>query len=311
MTMNTHEMPTPSNGRMTMPTEHRELMQQHLRDENLPEAVMPACPINKVLKGQKALVTGANSGIGQAVALALAHAGADVVVNYVSRPEAAEVVVREAARCGANVYAHRANVAKEDEVQAMFKKMIQEFGTIDILVNNAGLQKDATIDQMSLADWQFVLDVNLTGQFLCSREAIREFKRRGVRKEVSCAAGKIICMSSVHEVIPWAGHVNYAASKGGVMLMMKSIAQEVAPHRIRVNSIAPGAIRTPINTDAWATPEAYNSLMKLVPYKRIGESEDIGRTAAWLASDEADYITGTSIFVDGGMTLYPGFEAGV
>src|SRR5216110_4121206 len=149
----------------------------------------------------------------------------------------------------------------------MFKKMIQEFGTIDILVNNAGLQKDGPIDQMSLADWQFVLDVNLTGQFLCSREAIREFKRRGVRKDISCAAGKIICMSSVHEVIPWAGHVNYAASKGGVMLMMKSLAQEVAPQRIRVNSISPGAIRTPINREAWETPEALNSLYKLIPMK--------------------------------------------
>ncbi len=225
-----------------------ELMRRHLRDENLPEAVMPACPINKVLKGQKALVTGANSGIGQAVALALARAGADVVVNYVSRPEAAEGVVKEAMRCGANVYAHQADVRKEDQVQAMFKKMIQEFGTIDILVNNAGLQKDARIEDMALADWQFVLDVNLTGQFLCAREAIREFKRRGIRKEVSCAAGKIICMSSVHEVIPWAGHVNYAASKGGVMLMMKSIAQEVAPHRIRVNPSTwkPGARPKPI-----------------------------------------------------------------
>jgi glucose 1-dehydrogenase len=163
---------------------------------------------------------------------------------------------------------------------------------------------------MSLADWQFVIDVNLTGQFLCSREAVREFKRRGVRKDVSCAAGKIICMSSVHDRIPWAGHVNYAASKGGVMLMMKSIAQEVAPFRIRCNSICPGAIRTPINTSAWETPEAYRELLKLIPYKRIGEPEDIARTAVWLASDEADYITGTNIYVDGGMTLYPGFEAG-
>ncbi|MBI5385594.1 MAG: SDR family oxidoreductase [Verrucomicrobia bacterium] len=285
-------------------------MRDHLRAENLPQAVMPAPPINKVLRGQKALVTGANSGIGKAVAIALAHAGADVVVNYVSRPEAAEEVVQEATHCGAEAYAHRADVRKEDEVQAMFKTMIQEFGTIDILVNNAGLQKDAPIDQMTLADWQFVLDVNLTGQFLCSREAIREFKRRGIRKEVSCAAGKVICMSSVHEVIPWAGHVNYAASKGGVMLMMKSIAQEVAPHRIRVNSVAPGAIRTPINMEAWGTPEAYRELMKLIPYKRIGEPEDIGRAAVWLASDDSDYIHGATIFVDGGMTLYPGFETG-
>ncbi len=292
------------------PCGHEELMRQHLRDENLPEAVMPAPAINRVLKGQKALVTGANSGIGKAVALALARAGADVVVNYVSRPEAAEEVVGLAAQCGANVYAHRANVAREEEVQAMFKKMIQEFGTIDILVNNAGLQKDAPIDQMTLGDWQFVLDVNLTGQFLCTREAIREFKRRGIRKQVSCAAGKVICMSSVHEVIPWAGHVNYAASKGGVMLMMKSVAQEVAPHRIRVNSVCPGAIRTPINMEAWGTPEAYRELMKLIPYKRIGEPDDIGRAVVWLASDDSDYIHGASIFVDGGMTLYPGFETG-
>lgn len=293
-----------------MSRQEEDLMQQHLREENLPAAVLPACPINRVLKGQTALVTGANSGIGQAVALALAQAGADVVVNYVSRPDAAEAVVKEGLRCGANIYAHQANVANEAEVQAMFRKMFQEFGTIDILVNNAGLQKDAPIDQMSLADWQFVLDVNLTGQFLCSREAIREFKRRGVRKEVSCAAGKIICMSSVHEVIPWAGHVNYAASKGGVMLMMKSIAQEVAPHRIRVNSVCPGAVRTPINMEAWGTPEAYRELMKLIPYKRIGEPDDIARAAVWLASDESDYIHGASIFVDGGMTLYPGFETG-
>lgn len=293
-----------------LPDDMHDLMNGHLREEGLPEAHMPAMPVSQVLKGQKALVTGANSGIGQAVALSLARAGADVVVNYVSRPEAAEAVVRDIIAHGGNAYAHRANVAKEEEVEGMFQKMIQEFGTIDILVNNAGLQKDAPIDQMSLADWQFVLDVNLTGQFLCSREAIREFKRRGIRKEVSCAAGKIICMSSVHEVIPWAGHVNYAASKGGVMLMMKSIAQEVAPHRIRVNSVCPGAVRTPINMEAWGTPEAYRELMRLIPYKRIGEPDDIGRAAVWLASDDSDYIHGASIFVDGGMTLYPGFETG-
>ena len=134
--------------------------------------------------------------------------------------------------------------------------------------------------------------------------------RRGVRPEVSCSAGKILCVSSVHEVIPWAGHVNYAASKGGLMLMMKSLAQEVAPYRIRVNSICPGAIRTPINMQAWDTPQAYNELMKLIPYKRIGEPEEIGRAAVWLASDYADYVHGISLFVDGGMTLYPGFETG-
>jgi glucose 1-dehydrogenase len=289
---------------------HEQLMRQHLREENLPQAIIPSCPINKILKGQKALVTGANSGIGQAVAVALAQAGADVVVNYVSHPEAADATVKEISSQGVNAYAHQADVSREDQVQGMFRKMIQEFGTIDILVSNAGLQRDSPIDDMTLADWQLVINVNLTGQFLCAREAIREFKRRGIRPEISVAAGKIICMSSVHEVIPWAGHVNYATSKGGVMMMMKSIAQEVAPWRIRVNSICPGAIRTPINTQAWSTPEAYRKLMKLVPYKRIGEPNDIGHTAIWLASDYSDYIQGASIFVDGGMTLYPGFETG-
>src|SRR5437868_4303654 len=295
---------------MPMSVQEEDLMQQHLREENLPEAVMPAPRINKVLRGQKALVTGANSGIGKAVAEALAHAGADVVVNYVRGDDAAEETVKAASHCGSHVYAHRADVSNEEDVREMFAQMMREFGTIDILINNAGLQADAPFDQMSLAQWNKVIGVNLTGQFLCAREAVREFKRRGVRKEISCAAGKIICMSSVHEVIPWAGHVNYAASKGGVMLMMKSIAQEVAPHRIRVNSVCPGAVRTPINMEAWGTPEAYRELMKLIPYKRIGEPDDIGRAAVWLASDDSDYIHGTSIFVDGGMTLYPGFETG-
>jgi glucose 1-dehydrogenase len=281
-----------------------------MQEETLPEVVMPACPILKVLKGQKALVTGANSGIGKAVATALGHAGADVMVNYVSDAEAAEDVAREIGRCGSRALAHQADVSDERQVQAMFERICHEFGTIDILVANAGLQRDAPFDQMTLQQWNTVLAVNLTGQFLCCREAVREFKRRGVVRDVSCAAGKIICMSSVHETIPWAGHVNYAASKGGVMLMMKSIAQEVAPYRIRVNSIAPGAIRTPINTAAWSTPEAYADLMKLIPYNRIGEPDDIGRAAVWLASDDADYITGITLFVDGGMTLYPGFEAG-
>jgi glucose 1-dehydrogenase len=219
-------------------------------------------------------------------------------------------VAAEIEKYGSRAFVHQADVSSEEEVKSMFQKMIEEFGTIDILINNAGLQKDAPLDEMTIDQWNTVINVNLTGQFLCAREAVREFKRRGVVPEVSCAAGKIICMSSVHEIIPWAGHVNYAASKGGVMLMMKSIAQEVAPYRIRVNSIAPGAIRTPINTDAWQTPEAYEALMTLVPYKRIGEPEDIGRAAVWLASDHADYINGISLVVDGGMTLYPGFAAG-
>lgn len=288
-------------------------MSQFVRDaqvDELPDVVMPACPVVKILKGQRALVTGANSGIGRAIAIALGEAGADVVVNYRAGDDAALEVVERASHCGSKCYAHKADVSNEAEIKEMFARMYKELGTIDILINNAGLQKDSKFEDMTLDQWNTVIGVNLTGQFLCTREAVKEFKRRGVRKEISCAAGKIICISSVHDVIPWAGHVNYAASKGGVMLMMKSIAQEVAPFRIRCLSICPGAIRTPINTDAWKTPEAYKDLMKLIPYKRIGEPEDIGQAAVWLASDYADYITGTNLYIDGGMTLYPGFEAG-
>ena len=284
--------------------------ESYYRAESLPKPMMPACPTQRMLAGQKALVTGASTGIGKAIALALGEAGADVIVNYVSGEEAAQAVVEAITAQGCQAHAVRADVSNEEQVQAMFAEMISRFGTIDILVNNAGLQQDAPFHELTLAQWNKVISVNLTGQFLCSREAVREFRRRGVVPEVSCAAGKILCISSVHEVIPWAGHVNYAASKGGVMLMMKSIAQEVAPLRIRVNSIAPGAVRTPINTEAWKTPEAYAELMKLVPYKRIGEPEDIGRAAVWMASDYADYINGVTLFIDGGMTLYPGFETG-
>jgi glucose 1-dehydrogenase len=278
--------------------------------EKYPKAQLPTAKIPVLLKGQKALVTGANSGIGKAVAIALGQAGADVVVNYVRGDEAAKEVVDAIKATGAKAYAHLADVSKEDQVQAMFKKMYEEFGTIDILVNNAGLQQDAALVDMTLQQWNTVIGINLTGQWLCAREAAKEFLRRGVKPDVSVAAGKIICMSSVHDVIPWAGHVNYASSKGGIMMMMKSMAQELAPHRIRVFSVCPGAIRTPINTEAWTTPEAYSDLMKLVPYNRIGEPEDIASVTVMLASDLADYVNGINVYVDGGMTLYPGFEAG-
>jgi len=264
----------------------------------------------KPLKNQKALVTGANSGIGEACALALGAAGADVVVNYHSNPEEAERVVASIQQRGSKAIAFRADVSREDDVQRMFAEILQQFGTIDILVNNAGLQRDASFHEMTLEQWNTVIATNLTGQFLCAREAVREFLRRGVVPEVSSAAGKIICMSSVHEVIPWGGHVNYAASKGGVMLLMKSMAQELAPKKIRINSIAPGAIKTAINRAAWETPAAEAELLKLIPEGRVGVPEDVARTAVWLASDASDYVTGTTLFVDGGMTLYPGFATG-
>jgi glucose 1-dehydrogenase len=264
--------------------------------------------MNRKLEGQVALVTGASSGIGAGVAKALALEGASVVVNYSSSPDKAAKILEEIQLAGGTGITIKADVSNEKEVLSMFEETVKNFGTVDILVNNAGLQKDNKFHEMSLEEWNRVIGINLTGQFLCAREAIKEFLKRGVVPSRSKAAGKIICMSSVHEVIPWAGHANYAASKGGVMMLMKSIAQEYAPMKIRVNSIGPGAIRTPINHAAWQTPESYKQLLKLIPQKRIGEVEDIGSAAVWLASDDSDYVNGITLFVDGGMLLYPGFE---
>ncbi|MGE5655817.1 MAG: SDR family oxidoreductase [Actinomycetota bacterium] len=263
-----------------------------------------------LLKDQKALVTGASSGIGEAVARYLAKAGASVAVNYHSEAEAAQKIVDDIKAAGGEAVAIGADVSKEDEVKAMFSQIFKEFGTLDILVNNAGLQKDSPLTEMTLEHWNLVIGINLTGQFLCAREAAKEFLRRGVQPHISSAAGKIICMSSVHEVIPWAGHVNYAASKGGIHMMMRSLAQELAPHQIRVNSIAPGAIKTPINRAAWGTESAEEKLLTLIPAGRVGEVEDIAKAALWLASDDSDYVNGATLFVDGGMTLYPGFATG-
>ncbi|WP_328941393.1 SDR family oxidoreductase [Streptomyces sp. NBC_00250] len=271
-----------------------------------PQGVIPA----RLLHGQKALVTGANSGIGKATAIGLGRAGADVVVNYVAGREAAEEVVEEIASFGVRAAAYEADVSQEDQVTAMMDRMVKEFGTVDILVANAGLQRDARLTEMTLAQWQKVIDVNLTGQFLCAREATKEFRRRGVVPEVSRAAGKIICMSSVHQIIPWAGHVNYASSKGGVQMMMQTLAQELAPEKIRVNAVAPGAIKTPINRAAWETAEARQDLLRLIPYDRIGDPEDIANAVVALSSDLMDYVVGTTLYVDGGMTLFPGFATG-
>ena len=266
--------------------------------------------MDQPLRGQKALVTGSSSGIGEGIARALAAAGAAVAVNYSGNAAGAARVVDELRGAGAEARAIRADVAREADVEAMFAEVLGAWGRLDILVNNSGVQRDAPLTEMTLEQWKTVLGVNLTGMFLCTRAAARAMIRQGPDRARSRAAGKIVCISSVHEVIPWAGHVNYAASKGGVRLFMQSVAQELAPHRIRVNSIAPGAIQTPINRAAWETPEALRSLLTLIPYGRIGVPEDIGQTAVWLASDAADYVHGQTIFVDGGMTLYPEFARG-
>lgn len=261
------------------------------------------------LHRQVAVVTGAGSGIGKAAALALAGSGAAVVVNDLAADSpAVRAVIAEIEAAGGRAIAVGGDVSREADVQALFARAVEAFGTVHILVANAGIQSDAPFVEMTLAQWQKVIDVNLTGQFLCAREAAREFKRRIVPPEVSRAAGKIICMSSVHQAIPWSGHVNYAASKGGVALLMTSLAQELAPDHIRVNSIAPGAIRTPINHRAWDAPQALDDLIRLIPYGRIGEPDDIANAVVWLASDESDYVHGATLVVDGGMMLYPGFR---
>jgi glucose 1-dehydrogenase len=264
----------------------------------------------EILKDQIALVTGASSGIGAGIARTMGTAGAKVIVNFSSSEDAANEVVKQIKDAGGEAFAVKADVSNEDQVVSMFKTISDKYGTIDILINNSGVQKDSEFLNMTLKQWQTVIGINLTGAFLCAREAAKEFVRRGVVAERSRAAGKIVFVSSVHEVIPWAGHVNYAASKGGIMLLMKSMAQELAPHKIRVNSIGPGAIKTRINRAAWETPEAEAELLKLIPYNRVGVPEDIGSVAVWLASDASDYITGTTIFADGGMLLYPGFATG-
>jgi glucose 1-dehydrogenase len=288
----------------------REANNRNLNDQPSSEEKGMSVFRSDALRGQRALVTGGSSGIGAAVCRALAAAGARVVVNYLSNREEADLLVNEIVADGGEAIAIQADVSREDDVQRMFGEMIGEWGSIEILVANAGIQRDAPFHEMTLEQWDMVMRVNLTGQFLCAREAVREFNRRGLMPEVSRSTGKIISMSSVHDVIPWAGHVNYAASKGGLMMFIKSLAQEVAHQRIRVNAISPGAIRTNINRRAWETPEAEAELLRLIPYERIGDPMDVGQVAVWLASDASDYVTGTTIYVDGGMTLYPGFREG-
>jgi len=259
------------------------------------------------LDKQVALVTGASSGLGYAAAEALAAAGAAVVVNYNSHAEPAEELAGKIRDQGGQAIAVGGDVSQEADVDKLFETAVNTFGALDILVANSGLQKDAPIAQMSLDDWRKVIDVNLTGQFLCARAALRQFALQGPRPWVSRANGKIIHMSSVHQLIPWAGHANYAASKGGVDLLMRTIAQEVGEQRVRVNGIAPGAIRTAINEKA-TQGDAEANLLKLIPYGRVGDPADVANAIVWLASDASDYVHGTTLFIDGGMSLYPEFR---
>lgn len=265
---------------------------------------------NRKLEKQTALVSGSSSGIGQAIAIAMAKEGANVVINYHSDEDGAKKTLDEIEKAGAKAIIVQADISKEPDVLRMFKETYLHFETIDILVNNAGIQRDNKFTEMTLKDWQQVMDTNVTGQFLCAREAAKQFCKTGIVKGRSLAAGKILFISSVHSIIPWAGRANYTAAKGAETMLMKTLALELAPDKIRVNSIAPGAIKTNINREVWSDPAQAADLLKLIPYRRIGEPEDVARVATWLASDDADYITGATIFVDAGMTLYPSFAHG-
>ena len=256
------------------------------------------------LTGQAAIVTGASSGLGRASAIAFAKAGAKVAVNYNSSADKAHEVVEAIEQAGGEAFACRADTSDEAAVLKLFDETVERYGGVDIVFANAGMQKDAAYADLTLEDWKRVIDVNLTGQFLVSREAVRRFRKQGDRG-FSRAIGKILFMSSVHEVIPWAGHANYAASKGGSGMLMRTLAQEIAGDRIRVNGIAPGAIATEINEDATADQD---KLLELIPYGRIGDPEDVARAALFLVSDAADYIVGSTLTIDGGMSLYPGFR---
>jgi NAD(P)-dependent dehydrogenase (short-subunit alcohol dehydrogenase family) len=255
------------------------------------------------LRARRALVTGANSGIGEATALKLAEAGADVVVNYLGGPDAAEAVAAAVHTMGRRSFAIRADISDAGQVAGMMTRMVQEWGGIDLLVNNAGVDgRTAVAWEAEPEVWRKVIDVNLFGTFLCCREALRLM--------VPQRAGVIVNMSSVHEVIPWSGFSAYAASKAAVSMLTKTLAQEAAPHGVRVLALAPGAIRTPINSNVWGDPAGLADLTKKIPMARLGEPAEVARMVAVLASDFASYATGTTVFVDGGMTDFADFAHG-
>lgn len=259
------------------------------------------------LDSQTALVTGASTGIGAACAVAFARAGADVAINYRASEREAQTTKKQCEREGVKAELFQADVSDPVQTQAMFARVLEVFGRLDILVANAGMQIDKPFVDLTAQDWQTVLAVNLSGQFYSAQQAARIFIGQGVTPEFSKAAGKIIHMSSVHDRIPWPGHCNYAASKGGIKMLMTSTALELAKYKIRVNALAPGAIRTAINQQVWRDDRERDKLLEIIPYQRLGEPDEVAKAAVWLASDDADYITGTTLYIDGGMTLYPSF----
>lgn len=259
--------------------------------------------LNIDLTGKRALVTGANSGIGEAVALALAEAGASVAINYISRPEDAERVAAKVRDHGGKALAIKADISDAEQVAAMFATIDREWDGIDILVNNAGIDGARALGwEADITRWRQVIDVNLVGAFQCCREAMRRM--------VANKSGVVLNMSSVHEMIPWSGYTAYAASKAGLSMLTKTLALEAAPHGVRVLAIAPGAIKTPINSSVWGNPTQLADLNDKIPMARMGTPPEIARMAVVLASDVASYATGSTVYIDGGMTNFADFAHG-
>lgn len=252
--------------------------------------------------GQVALVTGANTGIGKEIAFALGKAGASIVVNYLELEAQALEVVNRLRSFGCKAAGYRADVADELQVSAMFDFIGQEFGRLDILVNNAGIEQSSPLSEMSLAQWQKVLDVNLTGQFLCIREAVKMFKSGQISKS-QAVRGKIVCISSIHESVAWAGNCNYAVSKAGVGMLVKSAALELAGLGIRINAVAPGVIRTRLTEAALGSSAMESRILDLIPSGRVGTPADVAEAVLWLCSERSDYVHGVTLYVDGAMHL--------
>lgn len=254
-----------------------------------------------LLEGRKAIVTGGSSGIGKATAVRLGAEGASVCVNYYADAESddAQAVVEAITKAGGSAIAVQADVGDEAQVTAMVAKTVEAFSGLDLLVNNAGIEAKKPLLELPLELWDSVLRTNLTGAFLCLREAGKVMAKGD--------GGVVVNMSSVHEFIPWPGFAHYCASKGGIKLLMETAARELAPHKIRLVNIAPGAIATPINNFVLDDPEAKREVVSEIPLGEFGEPEQIAAAVAWAASDQASYVTGTTIVVDGGMSLYPRF----
>lgn len=257
----------------------------------------------KDLEGKVVVITGSSTGLGKAMAIRFAMEKAKVVVNYRSKEDEANSVLEEIKNIGGEAIAVKADVTVESEVIDLVQSAIQHFGKLDVMINNAGLENPVPSHEMTLSDWNRVIDTNLTGAFIGSQEAIKYFVENNVK-------GNVINMSSVHEKIPWPLFVHYAASKGGIKLMTQTLAMEYAPKGIRVNNIGPGAINTPINAEKFADPVQRADVESMIPMGYIGKPEEIAAVAAWLASSESSYVTGITLFADGGMTLYPSFQAG-